>query len=158
MTNIGLWFLEKVIAVVPGLLLKRVFPPEKVATHIRVELVGERPIAPSLTSSVPHLDLNLSVTNLSPLQLRLDRMLVDLWFGQPVLNGALLERMVVPPRSTENLMYFRGQLSSAQVRQVEPYTQTNPPSAPISLTVRAYFDTRVGPVEYERRFERRSAH
>lgn len=84
------WIVDRIITVIPGKLLRILYSPEKVASQVRIRLRGERPIAPSLNSSVPHMDLYLEITNLSNIDLQLDRMLLDLWFGQPVLNGAIL--------------------------------------------------------------------
>ena len=72
--------------VIPGLLLRLFYSPGKVAKDVKINLRGELPINPSLNSSVPHLDLYLEITNLSNLNLVLDRILLDLWFGQPVLQ------------------------------------------------------------------------
>ncbi len=61
----------------------------------------ENPIAMSPGASISLIDLYFEVTNLSPLDLVLDRMLVEVWFGQPTFNTTLLRRHLVRGRSHE---------------------------------------------------------
>jgi len=134
------WVLDKFIAVLPGILLRLFYSPEKITSQVKIRLRGERPIAPSLNSTVPHVDLYLEITNLSNFDLDLDRILVDLWFGQPVLNGAILERVVVKPRSDDCQIFFRSFVSSLQINQIKHYLEAEPPSGSISLDIHTYFN------------------
>jgi hypothetical protein len=155
MKEILLWLLDRGITAIPGFLLRVFYPPRKVANKVKIELRGENPINPCLGSSVPRIDLYLEVTNLSNLDLTLDRMLLDLWFGQPVLNGAILNRCNVPAKSTVKNLFFRSALTTRQIQQIKPYLQESPPSGSISLSVHAYFNSKIGSLEVEGRFERR---
>jgi len=155
MKELLLLIIDKVVAVIPGVLLRLFYSPRKVANEILIELRGEMPINPSLNSSVPHIDIYIEITNLSNLNLILDRILIDLWFGQPVLNGAILKRHVIPSRSSGIQVFFRTDLTTKQIEQIHPYTTGSPPSGSISLTTNAYFNTRIGVLEVEKRFERR---
>lgn len=154
MKEIILWLIEKVISVIPGLLLRLFYSPGKVASDVIITLRGELPINPSLNSSVPHLDLYLEITNLSNLNLIVDRVLLDLWFGQPVLQGAILERYRISSRSSETQLFFRTDLTSKQIDQIKPYLTDSPPSGCISLSITAYFDSKIGIIEVKRTFER----
>jgi len=155
MKEILLWLFDRLVTAIPGLFLRVFYSPSKVANEVKIELRGEKPINPCLGSSVPRIDLYLEVTNLSNLDLTLDRMLLDLWFGQPVLNGAILSRRDVPARSTVKNLFFKSALTTRQIQQIEPYLQESPPSGNISLSVHAYFNSKIGSLEVERRFERR---
>lgn len=150
------WILDKIITVIPGKLLRTLYSPEKIASQVRIRLRGERPIVPLLNSSVPHVDLYLEITNLSNIDLELDRMLIDLWFGQPVLNGAILERKLVTARSDDCQIFFRSFISSLQISQIKSCLDDNPPTGFITLTIHAYFNSKIGKVECECRFERRA--
>ena len=154
MTEIIYWVIDKIITAIPGTLLRLIYPPEKVASQIKVRLKGETPINPSLNSSVPHLDIYFEVTNLSNIDLEIDRLLIDLWFGQPVLIGAILDRKLIKSRSDDFELYFREFLSSKQIKQIEPYLDENPPSGRISLDIRAYFNSKIGQIKVKDRFER----
>jgi len=78
-----------------------------------------------------------------------------LWFGQPSLQGFILERYKIPPRSTGTQIFFRSDLTSKQVEQIDPYLTESPPSGDITLSIMAYFDTKVGIIEVKQRSERR---
>lgn len=149
-----LWVLDQLITMVPGLLLRLFYPPKKLAPQVKVNLTGEKPINPSLNSSVPYVDIYLEITNVSNLELVLDRMLIDLWVGQPVLIGSILKRTKIPPRSTGQHVFFRDNLSSKQVQQIESFMSEMPPTGSITLSISAYLESKVGIVEIEGRFER----
>lgn len=156
MAEILIWVLYKFVAVIPGFLLRRLYSPESISSQLRIDLRGEKPISPSLGSSVPHIDIYLNITNLSNIDLKLDQLLLDLWFGQPLLNGVILERIKVPARSADCELFFRAFLSSRQSELIEPYLLQRPPAGSITLTVHGYFDSKVGIVELQDRFERQS--
>jgi hypothetical protein len=145
----------KLLNFVPGFLLRVFFPTGKLARGIRIVLPGETPIKANLGPPVPHLDLWFQVTNHTPLSLTLDRLLADVWFGQPTFERPYLFRHVIAPHSTGKDFFIRVDLSSAQSAEVAKYIQASPPSVPIAVTVTGYFDTRVGPVEVKTRIERR---
>ncbi len=155
MKAIFLWLIDRLVSVLPGLLLRLFYSPGKVGNDVKINLRGELPINTSLNSSVPHLDLYLEITNLSNLNLVLDRILLDLWFGQPVLQGAILERYKIPSRSTENPVFFRTDLTSKQIDQIKPYLTDSPPSGGISLSTIAYYESKIGVIEVKQRIERR---
>ncbi len=155
MKELVLWVIDKITGIFPGLLLRLVYPPKKVAKQVVIELRGEMPVNLSLGACVPRIDLYLEVINLSNLDLVLDRMLIDLWFGQPTLNAAVLEHHRIPARSIYKHVIARSDLTAQQTKQIEPYTAQSPPSGSIMLNVHSYFTTKVGTVEVETRFERR---
>ena len=155
MREITLWVLDKLVSITPSLLLRLFYSPKKVASQVKVNLKGEKPVSPSLNSSVPHVDIYLEITNLSNLDLVLDRMLIDLWVGQPVLVGTILKRTKIPSRSTGQQVFFRSNLSSKQVQQIEPFMSETPPAGSVTLSINAYLESKVGIVEIEERFERR---
>ncbi|MEA3344835.1 MAG: hypothetical protein U9Q78_01080 [Chloroflexota bacterium] len=151
MKEIALWLLDELMSTIPRILLRIFYPPKKIAGQVRIDLRGEKPISPSLGSSIPRLDLYFEITNLSNLDLTLDRMLLDLWFGQPLLNGAILRRHPIPARSTTQDIHFRSDLTTKQIQQIEPYLRESPPSGSITLGALAYFESKVGVIEVENR-------
>jgi hypothetical protein len=74
----------------PSFLLRLMLKPASLAKKIRIRLQGNRPINPNLDIEVPNIDLYFDITNLTNFNLVLDRLLIELWFGQPTLNGAVL--------------------------------------------------------------------
>jgi hypothetical protein len=154
MKEIVLWILDKLISITPGLILRLFYSPKKVSSQVRVSLYGEKPINPSLASSVPHIDIYLEITNLSNLELLLDRMLIDLWVGQPLLIGAILKPTKISSRSTGHQVFFRSFLSLKQIQQIEPFISETPPAGGVSLSINAFFESKVGIIETEERFQR----
>jgi len=82
----------------------------------------ENPIAMSPGASISLIDLYFEVTNLSPLDLVLDRMLVEVWFGQPTFNTTLLRRHLVPAGEVTKGVHLRQMLADNQKKQVEAFT------------------------------------
>jgi hypothetical protein len=155
MREITLWVFDKLLSIIPSILLRLFCSPKKVASQVKVNLRGEKPISPSLNFSVPYVEIYLEITNLSNLDLFLDRMLIDLWVGQPVLVGAILKRTKISSRSTGQQVLFRSNLSSKQVQQIEPMMSQTPPGQSITLYINTYLESKVGIVEIKNIFERR---
>jgi len=82
----------------------------------------ENPIAMSPGASISLIDLYFEVTNLSPLDLVLDRMLVEVWFGQPTFNTTLLRRHLVLTGKVTKGVHLRQMLADNQKKQVEAFT------------------------------------
>lgn len=154
MKEILFWVLDKLISIMPGLFLRLFYPPKTISSQVKVNLYGEKSINPLLTSSVPYVDIYFEITNLSNLNLLLDRMLIDFWVGQPLLIGVILKPIKIPLRSTRNQVSFRSFLSPNQVQQIEKFISEKPPAGEISLSVNAYFESKVGIIEIEERFYR----
>jgi hypothetical protein len=155
MKEIILWLLDKLLSITPDLLIRLFYRPKRIAAQVKVHLRGEKPINPSLYSSVPYIDICLEITNLSNFDLVLDRMLIDFWAGQPVLFGAILKPTKIAPRSTGQQVFFRSYLSSKQIQQIEPFISETPPAGSVTLFIDAYFESKAGRVEVKDRFERR---
>ncbi len=139
----------------PAFLLRLLVRPDKVASKVRLALHGEKPIALSLNSEVPRLDLYFEITNLSPLDLVLDRLLIDMWFGQPTLNRTLLRRYVIPSSQVTKDVYFRHELTTSQRRQIEEFMAREGRRGSIHIYLTAYFESKAGRVVLEERIERR---
>jgi len=154
MKELFLWFMDKIVSRFPGLLLRVFYRPANVAKEVQIDLRGERPIDPLIGVSVPRIFIYFQVTNHSNFRLGLDRMLVDLWFGQPVLNGAILQRHWILPRTTNTDLFFASDLTSQQLQQIEPYTKESPPAGRIIVSIHAYFESKLGRIEIKKRIER----
>lgn len=140
----------------PAFLVRLLVRPDKVASKVRLALRGEKPIALSLNSEVPRLDLYFEITNLSPLDLVLDRLLIDMWFGQPTFNHTLLRRYVIPSSKITKDVYFRHELTTSQRHQIEEFVARERHRGSIHIYLTAYFESKAGRVVVEERIERRS--
>lgn len=155
MPEIASFIIGKVADILPTFLLRLIFPVSKVARQVTIDLQGEDPISPMLNADIPRIDLRLKITNLSHLNLVLDRLLIDLWFGQPTLRGALLNRYRLAAASFIDNIHFVTDLTAAQKTQIDAYISSPSSSGTINLHVTAYFESKVGMLEVQQTFERR---
>src|SRR5579871_6064993 len=82
------WGVKKMIDYGPKWLARRLFKPEEVVVDLRREC----PIKVYQCAHIPGIDLAFSIDNRSHVDLTLDRLLFELWVGQPVLHSAILKR------------------------------------------------------------------
>lgn len=144
------YLLGKTADRVPSFILSRLLPPKKVAKDIVVDLRRDNPISLNL-SDAPQIDLWFEIINQSDLKLTLDRLLINVWFSQPVLEGSILTRYDVPARkSVKDIRYWQS-LTDAQKRTIESCQSTQ---GRIYISLRAYFQSKVGMIEVENRIER----
>ena len=124
------------------------------AKKIRIRLQGNRPINPNLDIEVPNIDLYFDITNLTNFNLVLDRLLIELWFGQPTLNGAMLQRYEIPANNISKTIYFRADLTQKQCEQIRKYLNNAEFRGSITLHVTGYLESKIGLVEVKEDFER----
>lgn len=131
-------------------LLRFVLKPEQIASNVHIRLRENNPITISLTGSVqvPCVDIYFEITNLNRVDLVLDRLLIDMWFGQPNFTGALLRRYPIPAGQITKNIYFRHELTSAQEEQIKR-SRSEDNSHTLHLT--GYFLSSAGMVEVKRR-------
>lgn len=139
----------------PPFLLRLLLNPQAVASKIQIDLRGENPIALTLSSEVPHVDLYFTITNLSRLDLVLDRLLVDVWFGQPTFTAPLLRRYPIPAGQITRDVFLRQMLSGAQRTQIEDFIDNEGLRGQIHLYLTAYLESNVGRIEVQTNIERR---
>jgi len=146
---------EKVLDILPGWLARRFISSEKIVSQIEVDLRRMNPIDISFGTEIPRLNLYFRISNLSSLDVVLDRLLIDLWIGQPTLRGAILARYNVPKRSSREDIYFAQQLTIPQQDQIRKQVSGQLLSVPVTIHAQAYFDSKVGVVYVDKRIEHR---
>ena len=146
--------LEIVLVILPRWLISYFISRQKIADQVNIDLRSRNPIDISFGSDVPHIDIYFKISNLSLFNLVLDRLLiVDLWIGQPILHGAILERHDVPKRDIKDGVYFIEQLSIPQQEQIRKRIKNKILSVPVTLHVKAYFESKIGLIYVEKRLE-----
>jgi hypothetical protein len=138
-------------SLLPAFIRRAIAKPGDVSSRIHIGLREEGGLSVSLGSEIPCIDLYFQVTNLSRLDLILDRLLVDVWFGQPTFQAALLDRYVIPAGEITTGMHLRQMLADNQRKQVEARTADR---SRIILSVVAYFESEVGRVVVRKTIER----
>jgi hypothetical protein len=147
---------RRLVDKLPSFILRAALKPERVASQIHIGLCGESPIALSLNTDVPHIDLYFEITNLSPIDLVLDRLLIEFWFGQPTFTSAILRRYLIPSGEITKNIYFRHALSSPQRNQIENFQKPDQNHGSIHIHLTAYFESALGRVEVSHNIERRN--
>ncbi len=134
----------KIVARLPGLIVRRFLAPERLASRVRVDLRSNGPGEFFLGGAIPTLRLWFTVKNWSAFPVVLDRMSFEICADQLVCTGVIVDRIAVPgPGETEHRPHFLTCLSSAQMAQLRRQPPTN---GTVRLTVHgcAYFWSKLG--------------
>ena len=152
---ISSFLFEKIFQILPRTLSRLFISPKKIAAQIEIDLRSSNPIDISFGGEIPDVSLYFRITNKGPVDLELDRVLVDFWVGQPTIKGAILMRQNVRRRSTIDDVFFTAQLSSPQQDQIKRKIEGKIISEKIHITADAYFNSKIGTVHIRKFFERR---
>lgn len=144
MLQIITFILGRAINILPNFIARRLWSPNKVSTHVHIELDQ---VAPSLNGTVPYLALYFKITNLTPYNLVLDRLLLEIWFGQPTLYGSLMKRISIPSREIVNKISYKSSLTSVQKQQIEAFVDNSTGRGEFAIYLTAYFESKIGVIE-----------
>jgi hypothetical protein len=139
---ISSWVIEMGLSILPKMISRRLYPTQKIAEQIKIDL-RSNPIAIS-PGDVPSVSLWFQISNMSPLNLVLDRLLIEFWVSQPTLYGKMLARYEIPKSSHRDDVYFRDSLSETQLRQIKLHINQDHVIPEIWISVDAYFESNVG--------------
>ena len=154
MNEIASYLIGKVVDYLPSFILARLFPPKTIAQQVEIRLRSETPICITLEAEVPRIDLYFEITNLSHVDLVLDRLLIDFWFGQPTFQGAVLKHYAVPSRKSVNTIRYSQVLTVAQQKQSKQYIDNSITHGQILIYLTAYLESKVGVIEVQKNIER----
>ena len=138
----------------PAFLLKAFVKPSTIVSKVRLDLRGNTPIGLSLNSEVPHLDMYFDITNLSRFDLVLDRMIVEVWFGQPTFTASILRRYLIPGGEITKDIYLRQTLTSGQRSQIHNFETPGQSRGQIHIRLTAYLESALGRIEVTKDIER----
>jgi hypothetical protein len=123
-------------------------------SRLRIELRPMSPIEINLQPYNPEMRLWFRVDNLSDLEVDLDRLLVEVWYPQPVAEGAILDRYTIAPNESISTPMFHAWLPPDKIKSMVN-AATNPNQyAELQIYVRAYFDTPIGWASVQTRITR----
>jgi hypothetical protein len=142
------------IEILPAFLLRSFIKPVTIASRVRLDLRGNTPISLSLSSEVPHIDMYFDITNLSRFDLVLDRMIVDVWFGQPTFTASILKRYLIPGGEITKDIYLRHMLTSEQRSQIQRFDKPAESQGQIYIRLTAYLESPLGVMEVAKDIER----
>jgi hypothetical protein len=129
----------------PGVLLRVLHKPDDIRQQVVIGLRDNAPGALYLGNPIPSVDLYFQITNLSPIDLVLDRALVDVWFGQPTFTVALLHRYSVPAGEITTGIHVRQMLSENQKAYIQAFeAATRGSVGQFHVYITAYFESKLG--------------
>lgn len=98
-----------------------------------------------LTSTVPSVSIWFEVINHSDVELVLDRIVLELRVGQPVLQGVMAHRYPIPPHTTVSTIWFFELLTEGAMKLISQHQEAlQKPGGSVQVlhvTARAYFDS-----------------
>lgn len=153
--TLGSFILGKALEFLPAWSARRIVSLKKVADQIEIDLRSSNAINICFGCEIPRVSVYFRISNLSQVDVTLDRMLVDVWFGQPTLQGAILQRYRLPKGTSQNDVYFVSSLSIPQQEQIKKRVNGQLISSCVRISIKAYFDSRIGIVCIEKTFEQR---
>lgn len=116
--TLGKLIAEPIIVRMPGFIMNRIYPHSRLESAFEIDLRSGGGLA-VLNTAPPSLAGNLRMTNHLPFEVRIDRCTFEIWFGQPNCEVTLRESFSIPGHSTNNGVFFKAQLSEAQLKQAK---------------------------------------
>ena len=90
----------------------------------------------------------LRITNKSPIAITIDRIIIDIWVGQPFTTGLFLSRFKVKPKETKNDTYIKVFLSGKQKEVLEKYISNGILNTDITFNyLTVYCESKLGAFE-----------
>jgi hypothetical protein len=146
--------LGKLVDRLPAFIQSRLFPAKRIASQIEIRLMDENSINANLSADAPSLDLYFEITNISYLNLVLDRLLTDFWFGQPTLQGTVLKRYELPSMKTVRNISYKHRLTPTQQRIIEQYCDNPSGREQIYIYLTAYLQSKANMIEVQQTITR----
>jgi hypothetical protein len=126
-----------------------------IAQQVDIDLRGDAAVTFQLNTQIPQLFLWFEVANRSPVDLQLDRMLLDVSINAPLLSrGAILDRRPVPRGTRVSNVYFSTMLTTSQVGEIRRLMTVQGNLEGMQIGVTAYFQAREGWVEVSKHVTR----
>jgi hypothetical protein len=91
----------------------------RMRTMLKVEPRSDNGIVLNVHSVLPELSIWLQITNHSPFFITVDRVIADVWFGQPTCYVSLLVPVRIPPHTTVSDIGCKSILAPNQLEQAE---------------------------------------
>lgn len=138
---------SKILRYGPALLLRRIYPIERLASELRIGFRGGAP-GDFCHAATPRLEVWLHVDNPTDLDVVLDRVEFEAWVGQPIASGNLVIPRTIKRRQLE-LVMWRAELGSAALELLRTQAGGRA-TAPLDLYVHAYVVAKTGATTIKR--------
>jgi hypothetical protein len=129
----------------PRFILRARLSPGDLQAALRITLRGASPIGLYLQGPIPHVDIYLEVTNMGPLDLVLNSLALEVWFGQPAFRTTSIRRELVLAGKVTTLTAIRHYVTAEQKAYIEAHDKPGT-HGPLRVEVEAYFDSPLGDI------------
>jgi hypothetical protein len=133
----------------PGWLVRWFVPIASVQRDVKLLPRSKSPLNFSLNEATPTVRAYFQIVNHSGVDLILDRIVAEIWAGQPVAYGVMGHRMPIAKHATtEDIPAFQSPLTAeaiSGIKRIREQQQANPGSTGNSTMIgTGYFDSKVG--------------
>lgn len=138
-------FLSIVINILPGFVLRILVRPAHISRDLEIDLRSTTPLQVRLDKEIPDLSIWLRFTNKSAIPILVDRVLFEVWFGQPYVEGAMLKLVEIRSKQTLGDVQLSIKLSGVQDQAIRNwYAQTEVSRARVNIYLNLFCDCKVG--------------
>lgn len=143
-TTVSLWCGSQAARVLPPIMLKRFFSTKKVEQEIGIDWSSKQAARIGLNASCPNIEISLRIENRSLVPVILDRMIVQVWIGQPFIEAINAYRMPIGARKNIDQHITREYLSENQIKAFASYLNGKQLKERLSVSADLFFDCDVG--------------
>lgn len=136
--------IAKMLAALPACLLRRIMKPEKLGCKLALDLRSNGPGKLSDSGAVPEIELWLRITNHSAFPVILDRVDLEVWFGQPFARAAVIERKAIASHSDVEDLKVAIFLSEPQLAHLRQAMRAPSWKPELTLQATGYFISKLG--------------
>jgi hypothetical protein len=139
----------------PAIVVRRFVKLQKIQEkHFRLELANPTPITIRPNNDAPEIVISLRATNRNAISVTVDRILLEITFGQLVLESAYLRRFTVKPRETTAYIDCRFFLNELQRNAVRARLNDNQRvNERLRISMLAVCESDVGYFEFNKHFD-----
>lgn len=145
----------KLVAKLPGWVLRRIRKPGKLAAKIKIDLRAKDPGEFTAGGALPQLRLWFTIQNWSPFPVTLDRMALQVCADQHVVTVNVIDRVDVPAYDSVDKPHVLEPLAGSQVEHLKAQRRDGDRLRRLTIYVNAHFVSKLGWTPIVTHIERR---
>ena len=153
LNEIAFYIIEKGAESTPSFVLRRLVSADKLKDKIDIDLRANNPIGFNDAVQVPYISLWFDIVNRSSFNLVLEKVYLDVWFGQPTFVGWLLKPIEIPRTENVKDIHYWQDLTQFQINQYKWCQEVN--GGRIGINITAYFNSKIGTIVLKKQIERK---
>jgi hypothetical protein len=116
---------------------------------LEVRLRCDYPVQVDLNSTVPNVSMGFEVVSHHAVDAVLEKIVFQLWAGQPVLSATMDHRHTISSHTTVGNIFFSGELTTGAVERIRQEMARRAPRGKYTVHGIAYFSSISGPFEIQ---------